>query len=782
MSTGSSRIASLGRRGRKRLDARLKDGRKSRFRWLESEVLETRTLLATTPAPAAIGGLDNLTNLGSVTSATGGNANSPTIEIDPYDPQHLVAVWSVDEQTESPVPYTTSVVEAAVSTDGGSDWTLLGGVATPQLDPLTINSTPPEPYTQVTEPTLAFDANHDFYVSTLQSTSSSDGAIYLTGFNFSTLNNGVTRTFSKVVYQWVGGSDAANSPVVAVDAAPPSGTAEPDSFSNNVYVAWASTDVEPANTTPYTNTGFNSHRIEMVVGTPTFNGNTTTMSFSGVLTANTSGNFGPQSDEHPQVVINQNADGQITIGWDDSGTLATASPPEDALMANQVAAGDSVGFSGTTGAYQPATSANSVTTPVTTTFTDNVSIPASELASLDDLTVTLALTDQESVSDLNITLIAPDGTSQITLVNNQVNAAGTTNTSTGLPGGDAIGVYGFTTGSTGTPGTVVGTEFDDNATRNIFDATNANPPTNGNTATDFIGFFRPEFSSLKALIAQLEQEDAQTGLDFIDGQWTLAITNFTSLTQTGVANQGQVKEFSLQFSTGMTGGGPKTIADTQVIGAIGNTFSRTAPSTPNGVGPGLVLAIDNTLGANSPYEGRIYAAYVGYENNTNPNNTTNPTTNTDIFLSYLPAGASSWTGAGIVNDDASDADGYSGSSSDNPISNYTTGNTQFQPEIAVDQATGTVVVSWRDARNDPENARVATYLTTSINGGRTFSPQTYANPSQTAVNAITGATEILGPEADNEFDGQHVAGHDLRLRRPDGTGRLRWHRLSALGG
>ena len=42
--------------------------------------------------------------------------------------------------------------------------------------------------------------------------------------------------------------------------------------------------------------------------------------------------------------------------------------------------------------------------------------------------------------------------------------------------------------------------------------------------------------------------------------------------------------------------------------------------------------------------------------------------------------------------------------------------------------TGTVVLSWRDGRDDAARARVATYLTTSIDGGQTFSAQTYANP------------------------------------------------------
>ena len=112
----------------------------------------------------------------------------------------------------------------------------------------------------------------------------------------------------------------------------------------------------------------------------------------------------------------------------------------------------------------------------------------------------------------------------------------------------------------------------------------------------------------------------------------------------------------------------------------------------------------------------------------------------------------------MVNDDNADTDGYSASGDSDIADGYTiSGRTQFQPEIAVDQATGTLVLSWRDARDDAANARVATYITTSIDGGKTFSPQTYANPSQTATDAITGQTDVLGPVADNQSAGNAQA-------------------------
>ena len=60
---------------------------------------------------------------------------------------------------------------------------------------------------------------------------------------------------------------------MAVDASnPPSAD-----YSGNVYIAWASIDVEPANPNPYTAPGFNPNRAELVVGT------TSATSFTGTL-------------------------------------------------------------------------------------------------------------------------------------------------------------------------------------------------------------------------------------------------------------------------------------------------------------------------------------------------------------------------------------------------------------------------------------------------------------------------------------------------------------------
>ena len=65
-----------------------------------------------------------------------------------------------------------------------------------------------------------------------------------------------------------------------------------------------------------------------------------------------------------------------------------------------------------------------LTEPATTPFDHPVSVPSP--STVNNLTVTLDLTDQQSVANLSVTLVAPNG-DQIILVENQINAAGTAN-------------------------------------------------------------------------------------------------------------------------------------------------------------------------------------------------------------------------------------------------------------------------------------------------------------------------------------------------------------------
>ena len=118
------------------------------------------------------------------------------------------------------------------------------------------------------------------------------------------------------------------------------------------------------------------------------------------MTANIGGNFGPQNDAHPQLVIDQNNAGQITVAWDDSGSGSKASPAFDFLMANTVPAGKSFQFLGSTGIINPG-GAGTPNVPVTTSFTNQVS-GLNPAANFTDLTATVALTHP---TDANISLV-----------------------------------------------------------------------------------------------------------------------------------------------------------------------------------------------------------------------------------------------------------------------------------------------------------------------------------------------------------------------------------------
>ena len=238
----------------------------------------------------------------------------------------------------------------------------------------------------------------------------------------------------------------------------------------------------------------------------------------------------------------------------------------------------------------------------------------------------------------------------------------------------------------------------------------------------------------------------------INGTWKLETIDTTTSAPTTPAS---VDFWTINLSTGMKPDLDLAVPGTNgliVPGSLTTPYPTASAASPVGISPGVVMASDNTLGSFSPYQGRVYAVFVGYYN-VRIDGVQNPTDNTDIFLTYSDDGGRTWSQPTVVNDDASVADGGSESSENFFSNDIFTGRVQFQPEIAVDPVTGTVVISWRDGRDDAARARVATYITTSIDGGQTFSAQTYANPAYTGIDAITGKTVVVGPQADNESGG-----------------------------
>jgi len=707
------------------------------------ENLELRTLLATIPAPAPT--TSPLINL-SQPVGNGGAAqeDSPIVAVDPLDPLKIVSAWVNNDTADIPSPGPQVFVEGDYSVDGGQTWTPFADSVV-LLDPNTTN--PTVPYLQITNPSLSFDRSGNFYVLLDEhNAAGSSGAFVLEKFAF-TGDAPVAVRYQQpfggsaaynIIYQWLPADDLAFDPTMAVDnniasfTDPTTGEVQTDISSGNVYVAWATGTIAPA-TNPL-GTLFNPNSIVMVTST---DGG---VNFSAPVGINTS-RYGPttERDAVPAITISQGrlpnesgqagdtgiTGGQVTVGWTD------IAPNEHQLLVNSIPSGRDFRFNGTTGFINFGT---------TTDFTSSVQVPLNQISSLDSLTLTVDVRDANDAT-LGIKLIAPDG-EYIYLFTNQTDAGGGNVTVRGISGANVGENNGF----------LVGTTFTDAAARSIVDLT----PTGGRGAqSPYIGDFRieddgfvtdPDGRTLTSFLNKVLSNGA------INGTWKLETIDTTT---SAASTPASVDFWTLNLSTGM-----KPDLDVQVPGTFGlivggsltGTFPTASAASPVGISPGIVMASDNTLGSFSPYQGRIYAAFVGYFN-VIIDGVKNPTDNTDIFLTFSDDGGRTWSSPEVVNDDAGATDGTSAASENFLSEDIFTGRVQFQPEIAVDPVTGTVVLSWRDGRDDAARARVATFLTASIDGGQTFSAQTYANPSLTAVNAITGQTVVVGPEMDNESGG-----------------------------
>ncbi len=599
---------------------------------------------------------------------------------------------------------------------------------------------------------------------------------------------------SEIVYEWAAGSDEALTPVMAVDdnvassidtAANGQTYTQTDPSSGNVYIAWATIDTPPSTNPVPPN--FNPNRIVMVFsadGGKTFSSQ---VPISNNGNVNNNSNVLPGHEATPQIAISQGRPkdtvlygpndtgvpgGQVNVVWDDYGTNANAGTPSDILWSDAVSGGFAQQFSPTPNtpimdAIQGVNGAPD--TPVPTPISVPVDITSPLFGSVTHVNVSLNVT-APTLGNLSLVLVPPSGSGlqDVTLFLNNVNSSGTTLTGQGITGAN-LGI---------TNGNQIGTVFDDNAARNITSPTAAAP---------YIGTFQPEgagFGMGGGTFANYTGALPTTGVNGVNGTWTLLFTDYRfaaqPLTQflnnaTITFTSGLVVSANTQIINGESSINlPQALGLTstgQIQSDVSDIFSpgliirgsQTAPfpvtsaaAGPTGIGPGLVIASDNTLGAYSPYEGRLYVAFAARQNING-----NAATNTDIFLMYSNDGGATWhfdnqgnyvsptnTPTAIpVNDDLGVNDGFSAANG------AAQGRPQFEPSIAVDVTTGTLVMSWYDARNDPALSRVATYVTYSVDGGNTFSPQVYANIPQQATDAITGTTDILGPVPDNESPG-----------------------------
>ncbi len=358
-------------------------------------------------------------------------------------------------------------------------------------------------------------------------------------------------------------------------------------------------------------------------------------------------------------------------------------------------------------------------------FIINVNITNPNFLTVKDLDVTLNIVHAH-MAQVDITLTNPQGQS-VTLLRNRLRASdGGSNAPNGLPD---VGNLGTVIGGNNNLFTHnIGTVFDDGAPRVINDAT---------TVAPFIGHYRPEGGSLASLI---------TGN--VNGNWTITIGD--SIDDSTIPNPGQfLNGWSLTFTSRIstTGFGadtdlPTTYTDaannaaTTVQGSATNTYPQTGtgPFGTPGVPPSISVAVDRTLGSYSQYQGTIYVGYTGYRSQAALQANV---TDTDVFVMRSTDGGTTWTNTRVNNDSAAD--------------HFSEGvRSQFEPTLTVDPVTGTLLVMYYDARYDASVSRVATYLATSIDGGASFTNQTYVNQPKTALNGITGDAITIEPIPSNQ--------------------------------
>jgi large repetitive protein len=624
-------------------------------------------------------------------SNSGGNQSSPSIAVDPTNPLNVVSVWTRIDPNLAPGP--TVITEGAYSTNGGGSWTKFSPNSI-LTDP-TSSATAPAPYAQTTDATVDFDRNGNFYVLVSEHTASnSAGSLVLNKFNLSS-GTAAHVISDETVYNW--SVDQAVKPTLAVDdnlaTFTDGASTQTDLTAGDIYIAWGSVDANPNN---FNN--WNPNAIRMIAS------GDGGQSFSGMATVNAGGNFGAQRDTAPRIVISQgNVSGTVTGGkvtavWDDFGTLALATPtPLDRLMTSSITGLTSLTASAAPGVIPDAGANN---TPTTTPF--NINVPAGANFTVADLTVTLDVS-HPSDTELSAVLKAPDGT--LVPLFNSGNVTGVN-----------LGI--------GTGGALLGTTFDVNSPRAL-----------ANGAAPYIGSFRPA-GNLGVFFGQTIQT----------GTWQLLVTD------SNTNNIGFLNKAQLTFSSGLAVGANIQAATTTVRGTAGSSYSTASAADPLGIGPDASLASDNTLGAFSPFEGRLYLTYVNRSTTTG-----NPTDNTDISLITSNNGGLAWSAPILVNNDVATTDGFSeGSGSLAGIS----GREQFEPSVAVDEGTGTLVITYYDGRYDAARARVAMTIATSIDGGASFGPQNFANTPLAVRDEATGQTVTLGPIPDNESSGNTATGKD----------------------
>ena len=398
----------------------------------------------------------------------------------------------------------------------------------------------------------------------------------------------------------------------------------------------------------------------------------------------------------------------------------------------------------------------SITDPLTRVTDLNVSLDLKS-TNLDEVAVQLLyFAGNTTVTEANIRAGTVAPTRRVLLFQNRQDEGGNATTPTGQPtrglpsagGSNAtnLGAFRFPTNGGGFVFNTVGTTFDQQAPRPINDPANIQP---------YVGSFSPEFYGGFGTSATYLDSNGFVNIPFsqlsgfntsnatqLVGTWVLAVNDYRSdgNQSTPPRPLQQLGSWSLNFTSHINSGlGTDSVATGLLTPSIATGTDTIHPTripvapTP-GIGSGASIAVDNTVGSFSPFAGRMYMAY-----------TTGTANETNINLLYSTNGGGTWIAPiralnyprGQLN-------------LDNLSDNFSEGNRyQFQPNVTVDSLTGTVVVTWYDARIDAQNRRVATYMATSIDGGVTFSEAIPVNQPYRVFDPLVNGLRDLEPITSN---------------------------------
>lgn len=715
---------------------------KLRLENLHLERLEERTLLSVAPPPLVPANP-------RVIDAAPQPAYNPIVATDPTNPNNIVSVYI---QEVPPGLITTHQIRGAFSTNGGLTWTNFAPFF--QLtDPETSNQFPSLPFARSSSPSVAWDRQGNFYVvATQHQTNYSVGSLVMSKFNL--IGGNLTQVVDTQELQHWFRQEPIYNPVVAIDnnvseyRDPVTGQTLRDTMVNKaVYVAWNTDTQNPETVSGILRGGRGVRLMASSDGGTTF---TTPVWVNDNGTRPGGFQFGPQPTEisAPQILFTQGSmDGDVESGRmiiaysDGSSVRIDSSRPDGGVIENRVA--DALRINGPGGAIvDAAQSGGTNSIPTTNTFT--VDITAADIDKawglITDLDLTLNLR-HDNLNQIRIELETPLG-DVITLVRNRMDVAGNEPNPTvglnddGIPGLGLIDLGG------NPPFIIVqDTTFDQQAAIKI---QNGRPGTAIplGTTSSYVGRFRPDAFGNNYDSGGLNVVNGYTRDDMI-GTWTLRVIDVRNDGGNPPAVVGSLLNWELHFSSHIDNEYLEDDYAAFGVSTVASSANLNYTNRPGGALTGLApvvrLAQDTSLGSFSPYQGRVYMTYTGG--------------GSAIRVAYSDTAGifNDWNPVTVNDDGASD--------NLNSLGN----KIKFTSAIEVDRETGTIVLAWHDARYDASNIRVATMISTSIDGGDTWSRQdrfgnfqteqfdqaSFLNEAKTAVDAITGKRIFIEPIPSN---------------------------------